>query len=203
MPQQFYLTADPPFYTPTTWKGEWDKTSGAVDLLLDSTKTTADLTKYTIQHVEDSESDNNPPDASHPLPYRVALARFIGGPLKAQTIAGTVQIMAGVFCDTDGGELYYSMHIWATVGDTDVVRATALDRYSEPVDSLNPWPSEPKGRDMILTAAINGITVEDGDRLVVEVGYAARNATSASILGALYYGTDYYSNGSPDMTRDD
>jgi hypothetical protein len=203
VPQQFYLTADPAPYIPATWKGDWDKTSDAEDLLLDSTKTTADLTKYTIQVV--SSSETHEPSAPGEI-YRVALARFVSGPLLAQTISGTMQIMAGVVAVQAGGgtdtELYYALHIYATQGDTDDVRGTLLIDYSELAASNNPFPMTPKGRDMILSAALNAVTIEDDDRLVIEVGYAARNTTAVEIEGSLYYGTDYYSNGCPDMVRD-
>lgn len=197
MPRQFYLTADAPLWEPTTWKGGWDKTSDAVTLLLDSTKTTADISKYTIQSVISSESDVS-------TLYRVALARFVSGPLLAQNISGTMSIMAGVFADTEGAEFYYSLHAWASIGDTDVARGTLINQYSEPESSVNPWPTDaPKGRDMVFSAALNGLDIEDDDRIIVEVGYIARNISTAEINGALYYGTDYYSNGSPDMVRDD
>jgi hypothetical protein len=195
MPIQFYLTADPAPYVPATFKGAWDKTTDAVDLLLDATKTTADPAKFTIQSVSSEELDASPL-------YRVALARFVSGPLLAQTISGTVQIMAGVLTSDAAGELYYSLHIWATIGDSDTVRGTLLQDYSEPAASNNPFPDTAKGRDMIVTAALNAVTIQDDDRLVIEVGYIARNTSTSSIFGTLYYGTDYYSNGSPDMVRD-
>lgn len=195
MPKQFYLTADTATYTPTTWKGGWDKTTSAVSLLLDSTKTTADLTKYTIQNIQSAEVNTSPT-------YRVALARFVSAPLLAQNISGTIQIMAGVLAEPDGGELYYSLHVWATVGNSDTARGTLLNQYTESASSLNAWPGDPKGRDMIVSAAMSALDIEDDDRLVVEVGYMARNSSATAYTGVLYYGTDYYSNGSPDMVRD-
>jgi hypothetical protein len=195
MPTQFYLTADPAPYTPATFKGSWHKTSDAVDLLLDSTKTTADQTKFTIQSVSSEETNAS-------SLYRVALARFVSGPMLAQTISGTLQIMAGVTTSDAAAEMYYALHVWATVGDSDTVRGTLLQDYSEPASSNNPFPDAPKGRDMIVTAALNAVTIQDGDRLVIEVGYIARNTSTSSFFGTLYYGTDYYSNGSPDMVRD-
>jgi hypothetical protein len=195
MPKQFYLTADPAPYTPDAWMGTWDKTADAVTQRLDSTKTTADPAKYTIQSV------TSPETSASPL-YRVALARFVSGPMEAQVISGTVQIVAGVAAGLAGAELYFSLHIWATVGDSSVIRATLLNNFSELASSGNPFPSTPKGRDLILTAALTAGTILTADRLVVEVGYIARNTSTSSINGTLYYGTDYYSNGAPDMTRD-
>jgi hypothetical protein len=196
VPQQFYLTADAALYTPPTWKGGWDSTADAETLLLDSTKTTADITKYTIQSVSAFET------SSSPL-HRIALARFVSGPLLAQTVSGTIQIMAGVLASDISAELYYSLHVWATVGNSDTVRGTLLNQYSEPQASNNAWPIDPKGRDMMVSAALNAVTIEDDDRIVVEVGYVARNTSSTEFTGTLYYGTDYYSNGSPDMVRDE
>lgn len=195
MPRQFYLTADPAPYTPATWKGGWDKTADAEDLLLDSTKTTAAIDKFTIQSVSSSETSVSPL-------YRVALARFVSGPLLAQTISGTVQIMAGVLSSNATAELYYSLHIWATVGDSDTARGTLLSQFTEVAASNNPFPTDPKGRDMMVTAALSAVTLQDDDRVVVEVGYIARNADTSEYTGTLYYGTDFYSNGSPDMIRE-
>lgn len=201
MPRQFYLTADPaPDIPNLTWKGQWNKTSDAVTKRLDSTKTTVDLDMYTIQSVASSEAT-----ASHL--YRVALARFVGGPLLAQFISGTMQVMAGVWA-TEGGsptteaELYYAAHVWVTVGDTDVVRGTLVDNFAELATSLNPWPPDPKGRDLILSAAVNALEIRDGDRLVVELGFIARNTSVTEYVGAMYYGTNYYSRGTHDMYRD-
>jgi hypothetical protein len=196
MAQQFYLTADPAPYTPATWHGDWDSTADAVDCLLDSTKTTADLTKFTIQSVTASETSTNPL-------YRVALARFVSGPMLAQTISGTIQLMAGVLSSDSAAELYYAIHVWATVGDSDNERGTLVADFSELATSNNPFPSTPRGRDLIVTAALSAVTLEDDDRIVVEIGYVARNAVSTEYFGTLYYGTDYYSNGSPDMIRDE
>lgn len=195
MPQQFYLTGDPAPYIPGVWMGGWNKTTDAVDRQLDSTKTTADPTKYVIQSVESTEASTSPL-------YRVALARFVSGPLIAQLISGTMQLMAGVRASNIAAELYYSVHLWATQGDTDLIRATLIDQFSELATSLNPFPADPKGRDLILSAAIDAGTIMDNDRLVLEVGYIARNISGTAYAGGLYYSTDFYSNGTIDMFRD-
>lgn len=195
MPQQFYLTADPAPYTPTTWKGDWSKTTDAVTRRLDSTKTTADLAMFTIQSVGSGETSISPF-------YTVALARFVSGPMLAQEISGTMQLMAGCWASSPAAELYYALHVYATQGDSDLIRHTLIDNFAELATSQNPFPDTPKGRDLILSAAINIGQIEDDDRIVIEVGYIARNLVSTEYFGALYYGTDYYSNGCPDMYRD-
>jgi hypothetical protein len=195
MPRQFYLTADDALYTPATWKGGWDNTADAVSCLLDTTKTTADPAKFTIQAASSEETNASPL-------YRAALGRFVSGPMLAQTISGTVQVVVGVLSSNALAEFYFSLHIWATEGDSDTVRGTLLNQYSELASSNNPFPTTPKGRDLIVSAALNAVTILDDDRIVVEVGYIARNTSTAPYTGTLYYGTDYYSNGSPDMSRD-
>lgn len=195
MPRQFYLSADDALFTPGTWKGGWDTTVNAASCLLDTTKTTADPTKFTIQAVSSEET------SASPL-YRAALGRFVSGPMLSQTISGTVQIVAGVLSSDALAEFYFSLHIWVTTGDSDTVRGTLLNQYAELASSNNPFPTTPKGRDLIVSAALNAVTLSDDDRVVVEVGYIARNSSTSAYTGTLYYGTDYYSSGSPDMSRD-
>lgn len=208
MPRQFYLTADPPPFTPANWRGDWNDTTQAITMRLDSTKTTADPTKYKIQIVQANETSSN-------SLWRVALARFVGGPLKAQTVGGcTMQLMAGVWASAVTAEFYYALHAYVTVGDTDDVRGTLIgismpeelnvvtEDFAEQVSSQNPFPITPKGRDLIYSAGCNAVVVEDLDRLVVEIGLIARNTLTTQLTGAFYYGTDYYSNGSPDVQRD-
>jgi hypothetical protein len=180
--------------------GAWDKTDGALSLQLDSTKTTADPAMFTIQSVSVVETNASPM-------YKVAMARFVSGPMLAQNLKGTIQIMAGVLAEDVAlagvaPELYYALHVWVTKGDTSDLRGTLLNNYSELASSNNPFPLDPKGRDLMVTAALNEVGLLAGDRIVVEVGYIARNAVASDVAGTLYYGTDYYSNGSPDMVRD-
>ncbi len=195
MARQYYLTADPAPYEPATWHGGWDQTTDAVSMRLDSTKTTADLTKFTIQSIGSEEIDTLPL-------YRVALARFVSGPMLSQVISGTMQIVAGVLSSSLAAELYYSLHVWVTQGDSGLERGTLLNQFAELASSNNPFPTDPKGRNLIATAALNAVSILDDDRIVVEVGYVARNDVATAYTGTLYYGTDYYSNGSPDMVRD-
>lgn len=195
MPQQYYFTADPPPYTPPTFKGDWDDTASAETYRLDSTKTTADLTKFTIQHNEATETSTDPE-------WKVCLLRFVGGPLIAQTILGTMQMRVGAWQSDPAADLFFALHVYITQGDSDLVRGTLINNFSELVTSQNAWPTEPKGRDLILSAGMNGVTCQDNDRIVIEAGYIARNSVATSYAGALYFGTDYYSNGTFDQIRE-
>ena len=195
MPFQFYLTADPAPFEPASWLGDWNATTDAVTRRLDSTKTTADPTMYTIQSVTSSES-------SADILYKKALVRYVSGPLIAQRISGTMQLMVGVKASSESAEMYFAIHAWVTSGDTSVPRGTLIDNFSELQSSFNAWPTDEKGRNLVASAAMSALNVQNGDRLVIEAGYIARNALSTTFSGSMYYGTDYYSNGSPDMVRD-
>lgn len=195
MPVQFFLTADPAPYVPGVWKGSWDSTADAVTKRLDSTKTTADPAMYTIQSVSATEIAA----LLSPIPYRVALGRFVGGKLAAQNISGTVQMVFGLEASLDA-ELYGACHIWVSLGDSDSVRLTLVDNYFEPLETGNAFPATPEGHQFQMSVALNAGDILDDDRVIIEYGFAAFNATTAPMTGVLYYGTDFYSaSGTPDM----
>ena len=134
------------------------------------------------------------------LGYRVGLIQMVSGPLLAQRISGTMQIMAGVQDIEDTLSGFYALHVWVTQGETSDLRATLIDNFVD--DFTNPWPGIPKGRQLAASAAITAANIQDDDRIVVEIGFIARNQDANNVAGVIYYGTDYYSNGCPDMEED-
>ena len=173
---QLYLTARTAPYTPATLRGEWDDTAGAVTKALDPCKTRDGGTIASVARAEANANDE----------YDVLLYRGVSGPLGTQEIDVNVNVVIGVGESNAAANDHWHVHIYTTQGDSDTVRQTAVDHYREAAGT-NEWPTTAAG--LALNAAQScHIHTTDGDRLVVEIGYAARNTGTTSYTGTLWYG---------------
>ena len=117
--------------------------------------------------------------------YDVLLYRGVSGPLGTQEIDVNVNVVIGVSGPAAAND-HWHLHIYTTQGDSDTVREVGLDNYREAA-GVNEWPATAVG--VALNAAQScHIHTQDGDRLVVEIGYAARNTVTTSYTGTLWYG---------------
>ena len=169
----FYAPDRAPSYTPPTWKGAWDDTAGAVTRALDLSAADGGI----ITAIARGE-------ASATNPYRVALLRLVSAPLAAQTLSGTLQVVFGVKESSTAANDSWHVHAYFTEGDSDAVRDTALADY----DDATEWPTGGTGRSFSSAQAVSG-TCQEGDRLVIEIGFIAANASTSNYTGTLYYGT--------------
>jgi len=180
MATRFYLQNDAAAYTPATLRGAWDKTSDAVTKRLGERSPSTAATS--VSSTETSTDDE----------YDVLLYRGVTRTLAAATIGtGTVTVMLPVQEPwTPDANLHYHLHIYVTEGDSDVVRCTLLEDYREAA-GVNEWDAYfwvGYGRALNAAAALESNDVEDGDRIVVEIGYTARNTDATSYTGQLFYG---------------
>jgi hypothetical protein len=173
---KLYLADVTPIYTPPTIRGAWDDTAGAVTKSLNSEKDFGGATT-TVARAETNVSGT----------WDVLLYRGISGPLAAQTISGTINLIVGVDVDNAAADMCWHVHAYVTSGDTDTPRGTILTDYVEAV--ANEWPATPAGRAFASAQSLTSLAISAGDRIVVELGYIARNTVTTSRTGTINYGT--------------
>jgi hypothetical protein len=173
---RLYLGANTPSYTPATVRGAWDDIAGAVTRALVQTKIDGDFIT-SITRTETSASSE----------WDVLLYRGVSAPLAAQTISGTLDLVVGVDVDNAAADFCWHVHLYVTQGDTDTPRGTLLNDYVEVL--AQEWPATDAGKALLEPQPLTPLAISAGDRLVVELGYIARNTSTASRAGEIYYGT--------------
>jgi hypothetical protein len=116
----------------------------------------------------------------------------ISNPLSGTgTFSGTVDFVVPVHADA-GTDMYWRLHIWVSVGNTDAVRGTLVNAYEE--NTTNAWPNSSEGKFVALQAPVSltGVSWQAGDRIIVEAGYIARNTDATLLWGRLWYGTSHW-----------
>ena len=126
MATKFYLTTGTAPYTPATIRGAWNDTAGAITQRLSSQKNIGGL----IQSVSRAET-------SATNPYSVLLYRGVSGPLAAQTLSGTIDLLVSATESNTAANMCYHLYAYVTVGDSDTVRGTIVSDYLE--STANEW----------------------------------------------------------------
>lgn len=188
---KLYLANRAATYLPATIRGAWDQTTGAVNFALDPTKTGGALTFKGAN--ETNAADN----------FDVLLARGVTGPLAAQTISGTVDVIIGNWESNADANYHWHIHIYATQGDSDTPRGTLLSDYVEAA-GVNEYTSGATAAGKALNTAqtLSSLAISAGDRIVVEIGYVSHNTHTTSREGRIYYGCGDITLGTalPDLT---
>ena len=113
--------------------------------------------------------------------------------MSAQTLSGTINGFVEVCESAADADLALHVHVYVTEGDSDSVRGTLLADFVRP-NAGGEWAdagsSVAYARGFGGAQAISEVTVSEGDRIVVEVGYIARNASATSYTGTLVYGVN-------------
>jgi hypothetical protein len=192
---KYYVLDLAPAFTPATIRGAWDQTASAVG------KALSQRPEGTQATVTIAETNADPT-------WDVLLGRFVGPPLAAQTVGGTLDVLLPVAESAAAADLYFHVHAYVTVGDTDVVRGTLLNDWVQAAGA-NEWAYgygyQFYGRTLGGAQALTDVVCQAGDRIVLEVGYVARNSVATSYSGSLVYGapstvpdlngtSDYYDN---------
>lgn len=166
----FNNTAAP--YTPTTIRGSWNRTTGAVTKLLGAAHDSgAPATVNTTKPV----TTNN---------YNVLFGRWISAPAAASgSLSGVVSWAIGAFESSASANDHLRIHIYVTTGDSDTPRGTLLSGF---LDSANEFTTTAAGYSS-LDQTISTLSVTAGDRVVVEVGYQSQT-TSSSFSATMNYG---------------
>jgi hypothetical protein len=165
-------------YTPATIRGAWEKTTGHVVSGMSATKDLPGLDG--ILSVASAETIGT-------TDYDVLLLRSVSSPLAANcNFSGTLNVMLAVQESNTDADMAYYVHIFVTQGDTDNLRGTLLANYNDL--NTNEWGTTALGKALSAAASLTPVSALAGDRIVVEIGYRARNTTTSSRTGTLYYG---------------
>ena len=175
---KLYLTNAAPTFDPAATKGAWTSTAGKVTKALDSQKNDHQGITTTVA-VNDTVTTN---------PNKILLYQGISGPLAAQTISGNVDVVIPILESSASADFNWGVHIWVTQGNSSTVRGTLLTDYNEALGT-NEWPTTITAKGLNAAQAMTSVIASAGDRIVVEIGYYARNAVSTTFTGTLRYGT--------------
>jgi hypothetical protein len=170
---KLYLTTTAAGYTPATLRGAWDDTSNYVTKELNPSKTGGG----NIVNQQQGETSASPT-------WDVLLYRGVTGPLAAQTINCNIDCVLGVIGSDDQS---FHIHIYVTQGDSDTPRGTLLSDYLAGTDYFANGIQT--GKNLPSPQAIGSLAIQDGDRMVIEIGYRAYNIATGFRQGAMYYGT--------------
>jgi hypothetical protein len=163
--------------TPATIRGAWEKTAGHAVCGMGA-KDLAGLGGPLSIGVAETVSTAD---------YDVILLRCVSAPLAADhNFSGTLNVMMGVQESNTDADMAYYVHAFVTQGDTDNLRGTLLANYNDL--NTNEWGTTALGKALSAAQTLSAVSALTGDRIVVEIGYRARNTTTSSRTGTIYYG---------------
>ena len=175
---KLYISGMSAGYTPATIRGAWDKT--------------ADHVVRGLHTVQDHDSAGGPfsvasAETSATTDYDNLLIRAVSAPLAADhTFSGTLDVVLGVQESGTDADMAFYLHAFVTQGNTDSLRGMLLANYADP--NTNEWGTTALGKALSAAQSLSAVSALLGDRIVVEIGYRARNTTSSSRTGTLWYG---------------
>lgn len=164
--------------TPATVRGAWDKTTGHIVCGMNTAKDLSGLGgPLSIASAETAATTD----------YDVLLLRCVSAPLAANcNFSGTLNVLMGVQESATDADMAYYVHAFVTQGDTDNLRGTLLANYNDL--NTNEWGTTALGKAISAAQSLSAVSALAGDRIVVEIGYRARNTTSSTRTGTIWYG---------------
>jgi hypothetical protein len=179
---RFYLPATgTPGATPA-FDASWEVTSGGDRAPAVTTRSGTSLGRVSY------------PETTATNPADVSGRQFVSAPLAAQTISGTFSLV--VYCAEGNGAANMSLQAVLRVvsGDGSTVRGTLYAGHSA-ANNATPgalgeeMPTPGAAATRIMSAvALSSVVVQDGDRLVVEIGARAANSVTTSYATFLQWG---------------
>jgi hypothetical protein len=167
---RMYPTTGTPGYTPTTLRGSWSATASAIAIPLGFTKSGT----LTTQGISTAQAGT----------YSQLFYRAITPPLQAVNITSSLSfVLSGLQNDGTGG-VRSKIHIFATQGDSDIVRGTILTANV----AGTVWPNNAAGVGLLNTAIDGDLTLLDGDRIVIEWGEQQAAPDNDPITSTTTYG---------------
>lgn len=188
MATRFYLNNATALFVPATTKGAWNTVNSRA-FMMGTTKFGGNIAFF------------NEAETAAGV-HSVLVLRGISSPLQAQTISGHLDVIIGAAESAADADMYWHLHVWVSQGDSDVVRGTLVTNYLE--NGSNEWPvqgTNPPGVGLQAAINLNPVVAVSGDRIIVEMGYVARNATVSSRNGRIGIGTQigFTSDPAPDL----
>lgn len=187
---KLYISGTSAGYTPATIRGAWEKTADHVvrgmHTLQDPASIGGPFSIASAETIATTDYDN-------------LLVRAVSAPLAADhTFGGTLDVLLGVQESGTDADMAFYLHAFVTQGNTDSLRGTLLGNYADP--NTNEWGTTAASKALSAAQTLSAVSALAGDRIVVEVGYRARNTTASSRTGTLWYGgngSDLASGGVP------
>lgn len=183
MATTFYIPNSVAQVIPATIKGAWNATPSARAFDLSTIKYGDLITSFSESEVSSSGT------------FSTLILRAVSSKLAAQTISGDVNVIIGTLENLSDADFYWHIHTWVTVGDTDTVRGTLVNNYTE--TGANEWSTTAQGRALQFAFTMGSVVATSGDRIVFEIGFIARNVTATSRTGTIWIGTQVASPFTP------
>ena len=172
---RFYMQNAAPDVIIATHRGAWDDTASVLQRKLARTKAGGIANKG----VAETSTTND---------FDVLVLKFVSEPIpSARTLAGTLNWITGAQESNTAMNANWHVHAYVTQGNTDTVRGTLVTNYTEP-SGTNEWPTTAQGDGPTGPVTVSPVAVSANDRIVIEVGYVARNTQNNSRTGTLWYG---------------
>jgi len=187
---RYYLQNASATYTPTARQGTWTNSSASNISTLNTSKV-GTLGSWSYADVIAGAAT-------------LMIGRFVSPALAEDALVNFSDAVIGYRQSTSTANMYPQIHIWVTVGDSDTVRGTIVDNFTDSTREFDGGGTNAAG--MGLDPTGSAVSAQAGDRIVVEVGYYAdTNATSRT--GYVYLGgtssndlTDYLTAAYNDAT---
>jgi hypothetical protein len=169
-------------YSPASIRGTWTLTTGFTDIKGDVTKAGAAATKVITKSAATNPS------------YLGGLRIVLPALQEAKNIVNgvdTLQWIIGAKENANTTNAFFRIHVYATVGASDTVRATLLSTTDGATEFNTSAQGRGEGALALATAALQA-----GDHIVIELG--ARFNTNNTGVTVTY---DYGNTGASDLTQ--
>lgn len=182
MATRFYLSSERSQFTPT-FDGSWEDTSLPLSV---SPRFSSSPTKRNTPWLV---RDNTETSSSSTLDALVG--QFVSEPLAAQNISGDVKGVIRAMQSTADSDMRAQMVIRVLSYDFQTVRGTLLAHDVSALTSEFALTLTNRKFPLAWTgsgATLTSVAAQDGDRLVIEVGFRAHNTSTANRTGSLDFG---------------
>lgn len=169
----FHNPNDPPWFNPSTFQAGWSvNPSGS--------PANAALIGYDAG-TNGNFASRTEAVATTGLTY--GIYRWTSGPLLAGTTGGTVDMVMGVRESDAAANFATRVYIYITQGASDSVRGVVLN-----FTDSDEWPTTAEGFNFSSPQSCGVVNYQAGDRLVIEFGYVANNASTTPYEGRVWAG---------------
>lgn len=172
-------------YTPTTFHGAWDASGSAITRAMALYPTPQEImgeighSDTPLLKVAVSETSTN-------TSWDVCLLRLVSPPLAANiTLDDPISLLLFFYESLAAADFYTHVHMWVTQGDSNLERGVLVTDYI----GVTEWVTDTNARFVSIAPAITSVAAQAGDRIVIEFGYRATNASVTSYTGTVWYGS--------------
>lgn len=165
--------------------GFWNNTTGA------------DRIKLSRHRSGTSMADKTASESTDVTQYYTLARQYVSDTLIAQTIAGNVKGQIRCAEDNSDADFSYNIKVGVVSNDGTTLRGTLLNSNSAVMTTE--FATSLTNRNFPPSTALSSVTAQDGDRLVIEVGFSSFNTILAQRTATFRLGD----NGSTDLAEDE